>query len=518
METDLLQDSAIDPYAMAADMLDPPGGGVDVYYDDPAGFIQKCLRHKPDEGPTDYQLENAGLLVEHGRLCVRGPHGLGKTTTAAWLILWFALTRDARGVDWKIITTASAWRQLEKYLWPEVRKWGMRIRWIEVGRGPFLQTEMMRLGLRLTHGEAVAVACEDPATIEGAHADSLLYVYDEAKTIPPETFDASEGAFSGAGEETSQEAFAIASSTPGEPVGRFHDIQTHAEGTEDWHAIHVTKDMVKKAGRMGQKWADARARQWGKDSAVYMNRVDGDFAGNEADGVIFLTWVEEAIARWREHERPEKRYLTCIGADIAEEGGDRTVLALRYGMRIEEVRRVPRGDVMQATGHIVAALKGSEGRPPVWVDAIGLGAGVVHRLRELKHAAKAFKASEKSTLRDKSGELEFRDTKAAAWWRTRELLDPANGYEVELPNDADMIGDLTAPKWKIGSSGKVEIESKEDLKKRIGRSTDTGDAVVQALWEGSGGVVHAPMFGQRQSRWAVLSQRADVAGGEGRFF
>src|SRR5271154_627495 len=233
---------APDPLAFAADILDPPGGGVEVYYDDPVGFAENCIRWGENEGLTEYQKANLRRLVKNGRLCVRAPHGAGKTTTNAVAILWFALTRDARGVDWKIITTASAWRQLEKYLWPEVRKWSMRLRWGVIGRGPFAQTEMMRLGLRLPHGEAVAVACEDPATIEGAHADSLLYVYDEAKTIPAETFDASEGAFSGAGEETSQEALALACSTPGAPAGRFYDIQSRKVGFEDWTVVHVTKE------------------------------------------------------------------------------------------------------------------------------------------------------------------------------------------------------------------------------------------------------------------------------------
>jgi hypothetical protein len=61
-------------------------------------------------------------LVKHHRVAARGPHGLGKTTLASWVVIWFALTRD--GDDWKVITTASAWRQLEKFLWPEIHKWG----------------------------------------------------------------------------------------------------------------------------------------------------------------------------------------------------------------------------------------------------------------------------------------------------------------------------------------------------------------------------------------------------------
>jgi hypothetical protein len=496
---------AADPFLLAADLLDPPGGGVEGFYDDPAGFVRECIRWSEGEGPTDYQEESMRKLVEHGRLSERGPHGLGKTSKNAWLVLWFALTRDARGVDWKIITTASAWRQLEKYLWPEVRKWSMRIRWGRVGRPPFTQLELMRLGLRLTHGEAVAVACEDPATIEGAHADSLLYIYDEAKTIPPETFDASEGAFSGAGEETGQEALAVSSSTPGEPVGRFYEIQAHLPGLEDWCPVHITKEQVVKAGRMGTKWAEQRARQWGSDSAVYLNRVEGEFASSEKDGVIPLAWVEAAVERWkalRDQDFPDLGEMTSAGVDVAEEGGDRTVIARRFGSVIHDLRRLPRGDVMVTTGHVVGVLRPFEFTPPAIVDAIGLGAGVVARLREQGYRAVAFKASEKSSYRDRSGELEMANCRAAAWWMMRELLDPANSSEVALPDDDKLIGELTAPRWAPNSQGRVLVESKDDLRKRLGRSTDNADPVIQAFWTNVKAPPRAPIFKKREARYA----------------
>src|SRR5262245_35243733 len=96
-----------DPFAVAADIVDPPKTGVLAYRDDPAGFVQDCIRWEPGKGATGYQLDNMRSLVEHKRVAVRGPHGLGKTTTNAWIVLWFALTRDAEGADWKLPTTAS---------------------------------------------------------------------------------------------------------------------------------------------------------------------------------------------------------------------------------------------------------------------------------------------------------------------------------------------------------------------------------------------------------------------------
>ena len=87
------------------------------YSNDPAGFVSECIDWGEGGGPTPYQLEVLGELPARRRLAIRSPHGSGKTTLAACLVLWFALTRDASAEgDWKVVTTASAWRQLTHYL------------------------------------------------------------------------------------------------------------------------------------------------------------------------------------------------------------------------------------------------------------------------------------------------------------------------------------------------------------------------------------------------------------------
>ena len=112
---------------------------------------------------------------------------------------WMAWTRDDV-VDWKIVTTAGGNRQLERYFWPGVRKWGGRLRWDMLQRKPFEgKKELMMQTLRLKTGEAFAAASDNPELIEGAHAKHLLYIFDESKRVPGGTFDAAEGAFSNAG-------------------------------------------------------------------------------------------------------------------------------------------------------------------------------------------------------------------------------------------------------------------------------------------------------------------------------
>jgi hypothetical protein len=469
-------------------LLPDPSSAAVRWLHDPAGFAQEAIAWSPGQGLTAYQAEILQQLPLRQRLAVRGPHGLGKTAVNAIAVLWFAFTRDAAGVDWKAATTAGAWRQLEHYLWPEIHKWARRLRWDLLNRPPLNErTELLALKLKLRHGAAFAVASDQPSLIEGVHADSVLYVFDESKSISADLFDAAEGAFSAARADGLPEAFAIAQSTPGEPAGRFYELHKRQPGLEDWWVRHVTLEEAVAAGRVAGDWAVQRGRQWGTRSALYLNRVLGEFAAADEDGVIPLAWVEAAVDRWRtwdEHGRPDGDRPRVVGADIARSGADQTVLALRAGWVIEELRHTHLEDTMMTTGRIRGLLDARHGMRAS-VDVIGIGAGVVDRLREQRYPVEAFNAAEGTRRKDRSGELGFTNVRSAAWWAMRELLDPATGDPVALPPDDLLIGDLTAPHWRVLSGGRIQIESKDDLRKRLGRSTDTGDAVVQAFWSRS---------------------------------
>ena len=444
------------------------------YRADPVAFVHDAFNWRENEKPTAYQDEILAVLPTEKRVTVRGPHGLGKTSLAAWFILWFALTRD--GEDWKCPTTASSWRQLSKFLWPEVAKWSRRLRWDLIGRQMFdKRTELQNLNLKLSTGEAFAVASDNHELIEGAHADSLLYIFDESKAIKPEVFDAGEGAFSG-GDAT--EAFALSISTPGEPQGRFYDIHSRKPGYEDWWVKHVTLEEAISAGRISQEWAEQRKKQWGEKSAVFQNRCLGEFCASDEDSIIPLAWIELANERWADwNESKEWAPFTGVGVDVSRsQNGDKTCLALRHEKVITELRRSTEVDVMNITGKVAGILRSRGGQAVV--DVIGIGAGVVDRLREQKLKVVAFNASESTSAKDRSGELEFLNLRAAAWWNMRELLDPANHEDIALPPDDELIGDLTAPHWKVTSGGKIQVESKDEIRKRLGRSTDTGDPVV----------------------------------------
>lgn len=452
---------------------------------DPAAFVLDCIRWERGSCPTDYQLQALTDLVTHQRQAVYGPHGLGKTVTASWAVHWFALTRD--GQDWKIPTTASSWAQLIKYLWPEIHKWSRRMRWDVIGRKPYdLKRELLTLELKLATGQAFAIASDQPDLIEGAHADHLLFLYDEAKSVRDATFDATEGAFATAA--SGREAFALAVSTPGDPHGRFWEIATRKSGFEDWHVRHVTKDEAMGAGRITEAWVDQRARQWGAQSALYKNRVLGEFAAADEYGVIPLAFVEAANQRWLEWEASGfPGQFTGLGADVGSgsEGRDKSALAPCYDyVKIREIVEQENPDPSRFTMQLANTIGGilHQNRSGVAsIDSIGLGAGVAHRLVELGYRVILFVASASTSLTDTSGEYRFANWRSAAWWLLREMLSPNSGFNVCLPPDDRLTGELTAPRWRERNRV-ISVEEKATIRLRLdGRSTDYADSVLHIL-------------------------------------
>lgn len=446
-----------------------------TYRYDPGAFVQDILEFRGDE-PTLYQQEILEELPRRKRVAVRGPHGVGKTALSSWVVLWAILTAD----DVKIPTTASAWRQLTKFLWPEIAKWDGRVKWEKLGGKPNDWQVMKQNLTRGATAEAFAVASNNADLIEGAHAQRIVYVYDEAKAIADKTWNATEGAFSSAGEDTDSEAFALAISTPGEPIGRFYDIHARKPGYEDWWTRHVTLEEALRAGRISHEWAEQRARQWGEDSAIYQNRVLGQFASSSEDTVIPLPWVEAAVERWRawaDEGHPELEGVRTLGVDIGR-GGDASCAALRKGLVVVQLEKWTNRDTMQSAGKVISL---QPGRDTINVDVIGVGAGVVDRLREQNYIVNGVNFGAGTDKTDKSGEVEMLNVRAAAWWKMRELLEPPS--DVMLPPDDMMMGDLIAPSYTYTSSGQLQVESKIKIKSRLNRSPDVGDAVVLSFWD-----------------------------------
>jgi hypothetical protein len=208
----------------------------------------------------------------------------------------------------------------------------------------------------------------------------------------------------------------------------------------------------------------------------------GDFAkGREDDPyqVIPSGWVGAAQERWEGAPRRDIP-MSAMGVDVARGGEDKTVLAMRHGHWIDKLRTCPGASTPDGPAVAALVLANRRDGATINVDVVGVGTSVYDHLRGTVGGVVPINGAERSDATDRSGELRFVNLRAELWWKAREALDPAGGQGLCLPPDRELLADLCAPRWRLTPRG-IQVEAKEDLAKRIGRSPDKGDAVVYAL-------------------------------------
>jgi hypothetical protein len=133
-------------------------------------------------------------------------------------------------------------------------------------------------------------------------------------------------------------------------------------------------------------------------------------------------------------------------------------------------------------GPAVAALamRHAEDGCPIVVDVIGIGSSVVDALAANGLPTVAFNSSETSTYSGRSGYLRFANRRAEVYWRLREALDPSLGDGISLPSDPLLAAELASPRFKPTVRG-IQLEPKDDIKERLGRSPDRADAVAYSF-------------------------------------
>lgn len=204
--------------------------------------------------------------------------------------------------------------------------------------------------------------------------------------------------------------------------------------------------------------------------------------------VIPTEWVRLAQNRWKEQAEPDDP-LDALGVDVARGGSDQTVLAPRRGTWFaplikKDGKETPDGESVKI--FVLQNLNGDL-QATINVDIIGVGSSAYDSLayyesEDGQHLnAMGINFSSATKAWDRSGMLAMRNIRAAAYWGLREALDPVKGDDLALPDDPELMADLVAPRWKLSVSG-IQIESKDEIKKRLGRSPDCGDAVVLALY------------------------------------
>lgn len=232
----------------------------------------------------------------------------------------------------------------------------------------------------------------------------------------------------------------------------------------------------------------------------------GDFQIGQKDAddqVIPSAWVVAAQARWKPggnmDEDGARRMLVALGVDVARGGEDFSVITPLYegGWFGEQVIR--RGSASK-DGLLVAQMIQEQippgDAPEVKIDVIGVGSSPFDMARALGMNAWAMNSQASSRARDKARTLRFVNMRAQWWWQLREALDPnvPEDEALAIPPDRQLLADLTAPRYTMRLNG-IQVESKEDIAKRIGRSPDRGESLVYAFGEPKRPLVLAPAHG-----------------------
>lgn len=427
----------------------------------PALFAVEALGLKPtwDEetqsGIKRWQWEASEKIATRRRLSVRSGHGVGKSAFAAWTVLWFLSCYYPA----KVPCTAPTSHQLSDILWAEIAKWHRVLR----ERLPALAAEFEwtteEFRVRAAPKESFAVARtsrpENPEALQGFHADNILFLIDEASGVPEQVFQVAEGALSTAG------AFVTMFANPTRTSGYFYD--SHHRMRSQWATMWVNGETTE---GVSQQYIDEMRQKYGVDSPVYKVRVRGEFVTAE-DGIIPIDLVESAI------ERNVSLYGDIKwGLDVARTGADMNALAKRCGNALLEPTRVWGGvDLMVTVGRLKILYDQAKTKPTaIFVDINGLGAGVYDRAREIGLPVVGVNVSESPSATE-----QYERLRDELWFKGREWFETRG---VVIPQDDDLVGELTTPKFKVLSTGRIKVESKDELKRRGVPSPNRADAFL----------------------------------------
>lgn len=426
------------------------------YRDDPVGFVRDILRTTPD--PWQIKFLEA-IRDGHRRISVRSGHGVGKSTAASWAMLHYFLTR----YPVKVVVTAPTSAQLFDAMFAELKRWVNELPDI---LKTLVEVKSDRIELKAAPSEAFISArtsrAETPEALQGIHADHVLLVADEASGIPESVFEAASGSMSG------HSATTLLLGNPTRNTGLFYDTHNRLKG--EWKTFHVS---CVDSPRVSEAFVNEMKLRYGEDSPAYHVRVLGNFPPREEDTVIPVELIDSAMNR---EIKIDENATAVWGLDVARMGSDASALAKRRGPVVDEIQTWKGLDLMQLTGAVVAeyeALPPSKQPVEILVDSIGLGAGVLDRLRELGLPARGINVAESPAMKGTYANL-----RAELWFKCKAWL--AN-RDVKIPKDEQLFAELAGPRYAFTSSGKMQVESKEAMKKRGLSSPDKADALCLCL-------------------------------------
>lgn len=408
------------------------------------------------EGVLPWQWLASAILVKRRRLSIRSGHSVGKSAFLSWCILWFHTCYfPAKGG-----CTAPTATQMSDVLWAELSMWHRRLKQKVPALGTKFEWKADQFEMMEAPQESFSVARtarpEKPEALQGLHSKHVLILVDEAPGVAESIFEAARGALASEG------SFVVLTGNPTRLEGLFYE--THHKLKPMWGTLQVNGE---DCPLQDQLFRDEIAHQYGLDSNVYRVRVQGEFPLEEADTVIPMSLCEAAAVR------DVKPFGSPVwGVDVARFGSDRTVLVKRCSNATLAPHLSWSGmDTMQSAGKVFAEWNSTlpEDRPgTIFVDVIGVGAGVLDRLLELDLPAVGVNVAEAASIDDR-----YSRQRDELWFRARRWLERK---DCKLTKDDVLIAELSLPKYTFTSTGKIKVESKDEMKKRCPRSPDVADA------------------------------------------
>jgi hypothetical protein len=427
-----------------------------AYYDDPVRFVREML----GADPYEYQREFLEALARNERkMSVKSGHGTGKSTTASWAMLWFLLLR----YPVKVVVTAPTSSQLFDAMFAELKRW---INELPKELQELLNVKSDRVELLRAPAEAF-ISCrtaraETPEALAGVHSDNVLLIVDEASGVPEQVFEAAAGSMSG------HNATTLMLSNPTRSSGTFfesHNRMANSWWTRTWSC--------EDSPLVSDEFVDEMRLRYGEESNAFRVRVLGQFPLSDDNTIIPFHLVE--AAQHRDVVVADETEIVW-GVDVARFGSDATALCKRQGPVVTELRSWRGLDLMQTTGRVVAeyeALPPSKRPTEILVDSIGVGSGVVDRLRELDLPVRGINVAESPSMGDT-----YMNLRSELWFKCKAWLEDRS---CKLPKDDQLQAELTAIRYSFTSSGKMKAESKDEMRRRGVGSPDLADALCLTM-------------------------------------
>ena len=449
----------------------------------PIGFVREVLHAEPDE----WQLNALRAVARgHTRLAIRSGHGVGKSCLAAWVMVWFANTR----APFKVAVTAPTAPQMFDVLWPELVKWfnllppGWRQLWDITSDHITLRADQECFITARTSRP------DKPEAMAGLHSSHILLVADEASGIDEAVYEAAGGAMSSPG------AITLLIGNPTRSSGFFW--RCHLMERDRWFTMRVSSADSK---RVTPDFVTEIAQRYGTDSNAYRVRVLGEFPVADDNTLIAASLVDDAMSR---DVTLDLSAVEIWGVDVARFGTDASVLIKRRGSVVPEMpRRWRQFDTMQLAGAIKQEYDAQGVKPAlIVIDVIGIGAGVVDRLHEQNLPILGVNVAEVASTTGRYARL--RDE---LWVRCREWLETRS---CRLPRDDQLRDDLVAPRYAFLSDGRMQVESKNQMRSRGLASPDSADALIHTFAEQGLGIASGMTSGLHDSQGMTM----DLARGD----